>query len=178
MKTPASEAPDSSVGSLLRLRAERLAKPEAIAEIEQEGLAIASFPIGDAEYAIPLRLLCAAIPIKAVVPVPLAARQVVGVLRFRGDIITVLSLASLLGAGGWRVDPAVLLVVETAHQLMAFDCEQIPRASTISAAAAREALARDPGPVVEVVTSASSSVFLIEVNRLVERWQATEPHAG
>ena len=76
----------------------------------------------------PLESLRAALPLRLVTPVPLSQPHVIGVLRYQGQVLAALSLASLLGGHGWRQDPAVLLVVDRGDgELCALDCEAIPR---------------------------------------------------
>jgi chemotaxis signal transduction protein len=118
----------SNVVDLLRRRAERLAAPVgAPVEAADAELAVAEFSLGDARYALPFSELRAALPLKDVTPVPLAPAHLIGVLRFKGQAISALSLASLLGIRGWRRDPAVLLVVATARKTVAIDSEMIPK---------------------------------------------------
>ena len=73
---------------------------------------VAEFPLGDDQLAVPLESMRAALPLKGVTQVPLAPSSVIGILRFQGQVITVMSLASLLGNPGWREDPQTLLVLE------------------------------------------------------------------
>jgi chemotaxis signal transduction protein len=120
--------------SLLRARATELAHDTADAEPEEEGRAVAMFSVGEELYAIPLEHLRAAVPLTSVTPVPLAPPHVIGIVRFRGQAVTVLSFAAVFGVGGWRVDPAVLVVLEgPGERLIAVDCEHIPRAATLPA---------------------------------------------
>ena len=116
---------------LLRRRAERLRKIDDDA-VEEVGVAIAAFNIGDDRFAIPLAQMRAVAPLRLVTAVPLSPPEVIGVLRFDGRIVTAYSLASLLGVRGWRHDPEVLAVVELPDgTTVALDCEQVPVAETI-----------------------------------------------
>src|SRR5256885_13982147 len=98
------------VEELLVRRAERVRRKPAETD-EENVLWVAEFPVGEETYALPLETLRAAVPLKMVTAVPLSPSHVIGILRFQGQIVTALSLASLLGGRGWREDPAVLLGV-------------------------------------------------------------------
>ena len=82
-------------------------------------------PSGRLDDALPLESLRAAVPLRMVTPVPLSPPHVIGILRFQGQILTAMSLSSLLGGRGWREDPAVLLVVDPGMggRLLALDCQ-------------------------------------------------------
>ena len=158
----------AELNQLLERRAERVR--EKSAEVEEDFLWVAEFPVGEETYAIPLDGLRAAVPLKMVTPVPLSPPHVIGILRFQGQIITALSLASLLGGRGWREDPAVLLVVDPGFgRLMALDCERIPKPTGLPHALVEEARARAGGPVVEVTLPGMKQVLLIELARLMDR---------
>ena len=126
-REPGGIAPE--LNELLVRRAERIRQKPAEAE-DENLLWVAEFPVGEETYALPLDTLRAAVPLKMVTPVPLSPPHVIGILRFQGQIVTALSLASLLGGRGWREDPAVLLVVDPGFgRLVALDCERIPKPS-------------------------------------------------
>jgi purine-binding chemotaxis protein CheW len=155
---------------LLERRAARLrAKPKA--ESDEAMLWAAEFPIGDDSYALPLAALRAAVPLRMVTPVPLSPPHVIGILRFQGQILTAMSLASLLGGRGWREDPAVLLVVDPGigGRLFALDCERIPRPVSLPASAVEEARARSTGALAEVTLPGMQQVNLIDLRRLIDR---------
>src|SRR5207244_1724402 len=96
---------------LLDRRAARLREKPRETE-EESVLWAAEFPVGEDSYALPLDTLRAAVPLKMVTPVPLSPPHVIGILRFQGQILTAMSLSSLLGGRGWREAPAVLLGVD------------------------------------------------------------------
>ncbi len=81
---------------LLERRAARLRDKPRAAE-EESVLWAAEFPVGEDSYALPLESLRAAVPLKMVTPVPLSPPHVIGILRFQGQILTAMSLSSLLG---------------------------------------------------------------------------------
>jgi purine-binding chemotaxis protein CheW len=168
-ETSPAELP-AEVAELLRVRAERL---RAAAAQEDEGTEVwmAEFPVGADRFALPLETLRAVLPVSAVTPVPLSPPHVVGVLRFDGHIISVLSLASLLRSPGWRQDPTVVVVVDPGWgRLAALDCEAIPRAVPMSAAVIESARAASAdGSVVEIVTSGEKQrLNVIDLRRLLE----------
>lgn len=148
---------------LLRIRAAELARGTAELEPEPEGLAVAMFSVGEEIYAIPLEHLRAAIPLTTVTPIPQAPPQIIGIVRFRGQAVTVLSFAAIFGVGGWRVDPAVLVVLEGPDaRLIAVDCEHIPRAATLSHAAIEVARSARTGPVLELAIAEIGRVMLLD----------------
>jgi purine-binding chemotaxis protein CheW len=169
MKERIEQVPEDIL-ALLNRRAERL-REAALGEADEEAvLWVAEFPIGEEHYAIALSALRAAVPLRTVTPVPLSAPHVVGVLRFQGQIVTALSLASLIGSRGWRQDPAVLLVVDPGWgALTALDCEQIPKPAALPVAAIEQAKARGAGAIMEVTTQDMRLVNYIDVARLLDR---------
>ncbi|MBJ6759625.1 chemotaxis protein CheW [Myxococcaceae bacterium JPH2] len=160
------EAQEAEARDLLARRAARL-RERGENTVEEAVHWIAEFPLGEERYALPLESLRAALPLRMVTPVPLSAPAVIGVLRFQGQVLSALSLASLLGGHGWRQDPAVLLVVEKGDgELCALDCEAIPRPTTLPLAAVEAARARTEGAVMEIFTSDRQLIHLIDLKRL------------
>jgi chemotaxis signal transduction protein len=111
---------------LLMERAERVRSNKKEEAVEDGGW-IAEFSLGGQAFALPLEQVLSCIPLKGVTAVPLARRGIMGILRFQGKVIRVLSLASLLGSRGWRRDPSVLLILRCGKEELAVDCEEIPR---------------------------------------------------
>jgi purine-binding chemotaxis protein CheW len=150
--------------ALLKARATELALDTAELAHEEEALAAALFSVGEEVYAIPLEHLRAAIPLTTVTSVPLAPPHIIGVVRFRGQAVTVLSFAAIFGVSGWRIDPAVLVVIEgPGERLIAIDCEHIPRAATLPLAAITMARsAGGGGPLLELVVPAFGRVLLLD----------------
>jgi purine-binding chemotaxis protein CheW len=167
------------VQKLLQRRAERLQQKTEEHTEEEALLWVAEFPVGDEYYAMALEKVRAAVPLKMVSPVPLAPSHVIGILRYQGQLIPAFSLVSLLGVRGWRVDPEVLVVVETRPgKLMALDCEQIPKASGIPMWLVEEARARSRGPIVDVTTRDMRQINLLDsLQRLFDqRIEASDAH--
>ena len=162
------EALSPELDELLKRRAERVRAKQTDGE-DETVLWIAEFRVGEDIYAIPLEVLRAAVPLRMVPPVPLSPPHVVGILRFQGQIVTALSLSSLLGGRGWRDDPAVLLVVDVGlGRLVALDCEQIPKPGSLPHALVNEARTRATGPVAEITLPGLRQVNLLDLRRLVE----------
>ena len=139
MTTPAEDA-ERYVLSLLEERAAMLRARVAVADDEDAAMWVAAFSVGGDRYALPLAALHAALPLRLVTPVPLAPSEVVGVLVFQGEIITVMSMYALLGGGAWREDPSILLVLEAgAGRRIAVDCAEIPRGLTLPMRAVEQA---------------------------------------
>jgi len=154
------------VEELLVQRAERVRRKPAETD-EENVLWVAEFPVGEETYALPLETLRAA--------VPLSPPYVIGILRFQGQIVTALSLASLLGGRGWREDPAVLLVVDPGFgRLVALDCERIPKPTGLPHALVEEARARSTGAISEITLPGMRQVNLLDLLRLMDRRHAQE----
>jgi purine-binding chemotaxis protein CheW len=168
IRSRAPEEIDEKTQELLVQRAERLrATPTSASDGPVEW--VAEFPVGDERFAIPLSALRAVVPLRRVTPVPLSRPHIVGILRFQGQLITALSMASLLGVKGWRQDPAVLLVVDPGWaRLVAIDCEEVPRPIGLAAAALEDARSRGLKPVLEVAHG-GHLVHLIDLGRLLDR---------
>src|SRR5207253_4441534 len=159
---------------LLERRAARLREKPRESE-EESVLWAAEFPVGEDSYALPLDTLRAAVPLKMVTPVPLSPPHVIGILRFQGQILTAMSLSSLLGGRGWREDPAVLLVVDPGFgRLVALDCERIPKPSGLPHAQVAEARARSTGAISEITLPGMRQVNLLDLLRLMDRRHAQE----
>ena len=159
-------APELS--ALLRRRAERARERLPAEDADDLVLWVAEFRLGEDAWAIPLDVLRAAVPLRLVTPVPLSPPHVVGILRFQGQIVTALSLSSLLGGRGFRQDPAVLLVVDAGHgRLVALDCEQIPKPVSLPALLVDEARSRGKGPVIEVTLPGLRQINLLNLGRLI-----------
>jgi len=173
---PSRIQPDAfaaELNEILERRANRV-REKPVDTDEESVLWVAEFPVGEETYAIPLDALRAAVPLKMVTPVPLSPPHVIGILRFQGQIVTALSLASLLGGRGWREDPAVLLVVDPGFgRLVALDCERIPKPTGLPHALIGEARARAAGPVTEITLPDMKQVSLLDLGRLMDRRERT-----
>src|SRR5438552_14791292 len=157
------------LNELLVRRAERVRHKTSEVD-EQNVLWVAEFPIGEETYALPLHTLRAAVPLKMVTAVPLSPPHVIGILRFQGQIVTALSLASLLGGRGWREDPAVLLVVDPGFgRLVAVDCERIPKPVGLPLKQVEDARAKATGAVAEVTLPGLRQVQLLDLRELMDR---------
>lgn len=161
------------IRELLERRAARLRERPHDTE-DEESFWIAELTLGSATYALPLAELLGVVPVRLVVPVPLAAPHVLGVVRFRGEMVTALSLTWLLGAPGWRRDPSVLIVVALGpDRRLAFDCEEVPKPVALpeSVWMARKAdLASPEGPAtLDLTTADLRTVRLMRIDRLLDR---------
>ena len=164
----------AEIAALLERRAERVrARPAST--VEDPVLWVAEFPVGEITCALPLQALRAAVPLKSVTPVPLAPPHVIGILRYQGQILTALSLASLLGGLGWREDPAVLLVVDSGFGLLALDCERIPKPLALPLSLVEAARGNAVGAGAEITLPDLRQVLLLDLRRLMDRRTAKEP---
>jgi chemotaxis signal transduction protein len=170
--TPAlpDESISPQIAALLERRAQLLGAPVAKEDLDSV-LWVAEFPAGDERYAIPLAQLKAAVPISLVTALPLSAPHVLGILRYEGQIVTALNLATLLSARGWKKDPALLLIVDPGWRghLVALDCEETPRTVALSQAKIEQAHTDASGALQMVMTPESSQVGLIDLPKLLDR---------
>ena len=151
---------------LLLARADRLREKPV-----EEDLSVywaAEFPLGGEAFALPLDCLVACEPLRLVTPVPLSDSTLAGVVRFQRRLLSVVSLAGVLGPKGWRRDPSVLLVLKLqGDRLAAVDCEEIPRALCLPLKAVEEARqGAASGPVLLVKRPDQEPLRLIDLNRL------------
>ena len=161
------------VQALLRARRARLEARLQGEAPEAEQLWLASFELDGTAWAFPLEALRAALPVNRVTPVPLAPRHVVGLVRFEGEPITVLSLGVLLGGKSWQRDPGTLLVLEHAGQRLGVDCEQVPRPEVVPRARVEASAPSASGPWSEV-DDGERRIRLIDLGRLLA--EAVRPH--
>ena len=166
--SPRDEEISPELLALLERRAERV-RARPVSTSEDSVLWVAEFPVGETTCAIPLDALRAAVPLKSVTPVPLSPPHVVGILRYQGQIVTALSLASLLGGLGWRDDPVVLLVVDSGFGLLALDCERIPKTLGLPRTLVEEARGRSSGAGTEITLPDLRQVLLLDLRRLMDR---------
>ena len=160
---------NSSESELLLRRAERLRQGQEKAE-DDNGLWAAEFPLGHDHYAVALESLTACLPLRDVTPVPLSAPGVVGVMRWEGNLISVFSLASLLGVQGWKTDPSVLLVLESPGGTVAVDCETVPRGNLLPPSA--QAAIGDGDAVTTLHLEGRRPLEWINMPRLVKNFLA------
>lgn len=164
-----SDRLDADLERELARRAERFGPRPEHERQEEATVPVAVFRSGGERYAVPLGSLRAALPLKVVTPVPMAPAHVLGVLRFRGRLITAVSLGALLGVRGWQQDPAVLLVVQLGRdRLVAVDCEQIPTPAVLPARLLEEARTRASGPVATVTTADLERLQVLDLPRFLE----------
>lgn len=155
--------------AVLEARAARLSQVEEADSTEASSW-LAEFRVGDVQYAVELGLLRACLPLRTVTPLPLAPPHVIGLLLFQGQVLTAVSLATILGIRGWREDPAVLLVLEVgAGQLIAVDSEQIPRPRTLPTRLLDDARARSSGALLELTTPELRRLNVIVASELLTR---------
>jgi chemotaxis signal transduction protein len=140
---------DQESRDLLLARAERIRAGKKEEALEDGGW-VAEFNFGGQAFALPLESLLSCIPLKGVTPVPLSKKGLIGIFRFQGRMIRVLSLASLLGSRGWRRDPSVLLILRTAQEDLAVDCEEIPQVGQLSLAILQGAKDRSHEGIVDL----------------------------
>jgi chemotaxis signal transduction protein len=92
----------AQVRALLQERAARLAEvaPTLAEEEDGETLAVLVCRVGDERYAVEIGTLEAVHPAEGLVPVPCTPRFIAGILNVRGEVVTVMDLAAVLGLQG------------------------------------------------------------------------------
>src|SRR5262249_2523706 len=151
-------------------RRERLRQPLPSEEEKQE-IQVAEFSVGRDRHAIRLDQLRGALPLSLVTPVPLAPTEVVGIVSFRGELLTVYSFAALLGIRGWRTDPSVLLIIETdSGGRLAVDCEEAPRPNAIAQSRIRRQRDLESQPIADVLAIDGRPIrFITDIAAVISR---------
>ena len=169
--TPAEGLVGDGARALLELRAARLREVRDAGD-DDESSWVAELSVGGMSYALALGDLFGVVPLRAVVSVPLAPSQVLGIVRFRGELVTAYSLAWLLEAQGWTRDPNVLVVAGLrSGRKVAFDCEEVPQAMALRSGsdAARALAERDRADAVVEVQGGARPLRLVRLERLLEQ---------
>lgn len=162
---------------LLAWRAEQVRQAQASLENDVDVLHVCEFPIGRTTYAFPLSVVRAAAPLRGVTPVLLSEPHVIGVMRFQGRVVSVLSLSTMVGIRGWQADPTIVIVIQRQEGgFTAFDCEQIPKPATLSMAAVKAARPDASGAILEVATTDLNTVHLIDVEALIRATRREGSH--
>src|SRR5260221_5491398 len=105
-------ARDFSDDSVLRRRAEQLAKLPLAPGLAGDFIEVLACRLGTERYAVETRCLRAVQWVSGVTAVPCTPGFVVGIVSVRGEIVTLLDLAAMIGHGAWSsVDPAPVLLL-------------------------------------------------------------------
>jgi chemotaxis signal transduction protein len=156
---------------LLLERAERVRSRKKDEALEDGGWVL-EFSQGMQSLALPLEQVLSCIPLKGVIPVPLSKRGVVGIMRWQGKVLRVLSLASLLGSRGWRRDPSVLLILKTSREELAIDCEEIPRAGQLAMSSFQIAREKQGEGIVELALPGGKLLRYLNLEALLKGLEA------
>ncbi len=87
---------------VFRQRAEALSAKETKELHQSGGDAVLVFSVGEERYAVKLKELSGVFPFQNCTPVPMAVRQICGVMNIRGEICCIMDLAVLLGKADSR----------------------------------------------------------------------------
>lgn len=77
---------------ILRIRAEELAREIATSELDTERIEVVEFSLAHENYAIELNYIREVYPLKELTPVPLTPPFVLGIINFRGQILSIIDL--------------------------------------------------------------------------------------
>lgn len=158
----------SDVGStalLLKRRAERL-RSLGKGSHDEATLAVAEFAVGTRRFALPLQRLVVALPLRSVTSVPLAPSHLIGIYRYQGEMVPVMSLPPLLGEVSSLSDSTTLLLVDVGGRIVGFDVERMPSPGELSIAEVDEARRNSARAVVDVGPM-DRRVALIDVVKLL-----------
>jgi purine-binding chemotaxis protein CheW len=89
---------------ILEDRARRLARPAASETAAAFGVEMLAFSVGRERYAVESRFVFAVVQLADLVPLPGARAPVVGLTRWRGDVLTVLDLRRVVGGAPGALD--------------------------------------------------------------------------
>jgi purine-binding chemotaxis protein CheW len=104
-------SPSRDPATILDERARRLARKSVAANAPEFGVDVVSFSVARERFAIESRFVFAVFHLSELVPLPGARAPVVGVTRWRGDVLTVLDLRRVVGGTGRALDDLARVVV-------------------------------------------------------------------
>ena len=104
-----ASAPSTPV-EILRQRARRLARP-TVDSLLAGGIDAIAFSLGRERYAVEARYVFAVFRLESLTPLPGARAPVAGVTPWRGDVLTVLDIRSLIGASSTSLDDLARVIV-------------------------------------------------------------------
>ncbi len=104
-------APRTDPEAILRERARRLAQRPLDARASSGLVEMLGFTVGRERYAVESRFVVAVMRLLDLVPLPGAQAPVVGVTRWRGDVLTVLDLRRIVGGAPRALDDLGKIIV-------------------------------------------------------------------
>ena len=104
-------SPTRDAATILEERARRLARKPSTANAPEFGVEVVSFSVARERFAVESRFVFAVFHLNELVPLPGARAPVVGVTRWRGDVLTVLDLRRVVGGTGRALDDLARVVV-------------------------------------------------------------------
>jgi purine-binding chemotaxis protein CheW len=105
------ESSTVNVAAILEARARRLAQPLARGVSATFGVEMLGFTVGRERFALESRFVFAVIQLADLVPLPGATVPVIGLTRWRGDVLTVLDLRRVLGGTPRALDDLGRVIV-------------------------------------------------------------------
>ncbi|MEO7084818.1 MAG: chemotaxis protein CheW [Gemmatimonadaceae bacterium] len=99
------------VQKILEERARRLARRSNAESVPNFGVDVVSFSVARERFAIESAFVFAVFHLNELVPLPGARAPVVGVTRWRGDVLTVLDLRRVVGGTGRALDDLARVIV-------------------------------------------------------------------
>ncbi len=103
--------------SLLKARAQTLARPREETEATGLQLEVAEFHLGEETYALPSIAIREVYPLKGLTPLPCTPAFVLGVINVRGRILPVVDLASVLGLARRQISEQSTVILMKAGEL-------------------------------------------------------------
>jgi purine-binding chemotaxis protein CheW len=160
-------------GDVLRARAGALARA-AVAERQRETFSAVVFMLGDERYALDTTVVLQVGVLRELTPLPGARAPLYGVTQWRGDVLTVLDLRSVLGASLRGItDLGRLVVVEGEGRVFGILAERLAGIMEIDPAALKP-LPQDDGAARSLLRGVTEdAVFVVDEEALLGSYGTT-----
>ncbi|MDI1479333.1 chemotaxis protein CheW [Polyangium sp. y55x31] len=166
---------DASREEILKRRAERLAATASDDGPRRIAARVALVGAGAQRLGIPVEVLREIVPMPEITTLPGLPRWLVGITHVRGEIVGVVDLASILGAGGERA--SAMAVVEGARGPLGLSVESVLGFRDIYEDELSSQMKSDSHRPVQAMTK--DLVAIIDVERLpVAHGEGESPRAG
>jgi purine-binding chemotaxis protein CheW len=170
---------DADTRRILEQRARQLARRTDTGRHSEFGVDMLTFALGRERFAVESRFVFAAFPLVELVPLPGATPPVVGLTRWRGDVLTVADIRRLVGLTAGALDdlarvivigdasPEIGILADTLSDIVSIDPTQLHPPTKVRA---------DHAPtLLRGVTS--DAISIIDVAALLARQADTAPLA-
>lgn len=111
MNAPTPALPEESPEEILATRAAALAEPDTKEEESGDSVEVIEFALAGERYAVETALVCEALCLRGLTPVPCTPAWVAGVINLHGTIVAVLDLRSFFGLPGHGIGETGQVIV-------------------------------------------------------------------